>query len=159
MKKFSICFYSCPEEEMKAWKDTGFICTDTCEIIENRQFPDVICGNCRLESPVPLWDLIEKARPKVVIINAEPGIVFPHRLSRLYNQQVIHGKGVSFIAGSKLQGKIPVPDWYRYAFNGILTTEARIKALAGAVYKFLLEDLMRENEEWCGHMSSVVGPM
>jgi len=82
----------------------------------------------------------------------------PDTLSDIYERQLIVGEGLYFTIGSRISGKVANPDWEAYRSNGQLSREEQVKTVAGSVYRFLLQDVFRETAEWCGHMSSVVGP-
>lgn len=105
--------------------------------------------------------MVRQLRPKLFVVadNCEQRINIPGGLVEIYDAQVIAGEGVCFTVGSSIQGKIAVPDWQVHRSYGRLSREVQIKAVAGSVYRYLLEDVFRETAEWCGHMSSVVGPM
>lgn len=158
MKKFTVVTVDCLKDEKKVWEDMGFVLTGDKILYDKSQCPDVIFCHWPSQDNT-VWEPVRKALPKVLVITGDRGIAFPGYLSRIYDKQVINGKDLSFTLGSRIRGQVTVPDWKAYAVNGVLTVAGQIKALAGSVYRFLLEDIIRENEEWCGHMSSVVGPM
>ncbi len=157
MKTFSLFTYKCAEEEKKVWEDMGFKIIGENELDNEKQNLDVFFG-CWSKNDNEVWKYIKKMLPEMLVIKGCRGIVLSKELSGVYeNQEIIENK-LSFTLDSKIEGKVKVPDWQTYAVNGLLTDVGEVKALAGSVYRFLLEDVMRENEEWCGHMSSVVGP-
>jgi len=157
MKRFSLFTYNCSEEETKAWEDMGFVVIKHQDLVDYKPL-DVIFGHLSGKDDA-FWGSIKDIMPKVLVITGHQAIEFPGCLSRLYERQVICGRTVSFSLGSIIDGKVKEPDWETRAVEGVLTTAGQVKDLAGAVYSFLLEDIIRENEDWCGHMSSVVGPV
>ncbi|MTI83112.1 MAG: hypothetical protein FH756_04245 [Firmicutes bacterium] len=157
MKTFSLFTYKCSEEKKRVWEDMGFKIIGGKDLGSERQNLDVFFW-CWSKQDNEVWKSIKKMLPKVLVITGRRGIAWPKDLSGLYEPQMIIGNKLSFTLGSKIEGKVKVPDWQTYVINGLLTDVGEVKALAGSVYRFLLEDVMRENEEWCGHMSSVVGP-
>ena len=105
------------------------------------------------------WAEIKYLFPRVLVILSEQEIPFPEEISEIYNRYCFAGKsGLVFSIGSTLEGKIEEPDWEAYHFGDQPARTEEIKAVAGSLYRYLLLDVFRETAEWCGHMSSVVGP-
>jgi hypothetical protein len=95
----------------------------------------------------------------VIIGDSGEKITVPEELSEIYSLQSFSGADTGFTICSRLEGQVAVPEWDLYGSQGAITREEEIKAAAGSIYRYLLEDVIRETAEWCGHMSSVVGHM
>ncbi len=161
MRRFIIVAPGCAGEDLNVWEDAGFKLFDETSQDDPALRPDVILSYASRAGEIP-WQLISKLMPKILILtgSVEQKPVFPDGLSGLFNLQVIKGENTCFTIGSSIQGQIAAPDWEAYrAGAGQITRQEQTQALAGSVYRFLLQDLFRETAEWCGHMSSVVGPL
>lgn len=152
MKKFTAITVNCSDDENEGWVSMGF------EVVASGVlFPDAVFFHLPTPGSIQ-WESIKKVMPKVLVISSRQGICFPDYISSIYQGQEIVGDGLIFTTGARIQGQVDVPGWGEYADGKGLTMAGQIRAIAGAVYRFLLDDAIRENEEWCGHMSSVVGP-
>jgi hypothetical protein len=161
MRRFIIFASGCAGEDLNVWEDAGFKLADGTSLDNPELRPDVILSYASQAGEIP-WQVIRKLAPRVLILtgSAAQKPVFPGDLSRLYNIQVIKEESICFTICSSIQGQVETPDWEAYhTGNGPITRQEQIKALAGSIYRFLLQDVFRETAEWCGHMSSVVGPM
>ncbi|NLI13036.1 hypothetical protein [Pelotomaculum propionicicum] len=161
MRRFVIFTPGCTEEDLKVWEDAGFKLVDETSLDYPELRPDVIFI-CDFKAGVITWQLISKLLPKVLILtgSSEQTPVIPGELADLFNLQVIKGENISFTIGSTIQGQVVTPAWEIYRVSdGPLTPQEQLQALADSIYRFLLQDVFKETAEWCGHMSSVVGPM
>lgn len=161
MRRFVIFAPGCAGEDLNVWEDAGFKLADETNPDNPELRPDIILNCASRTGEIP-WQVIRKLVPRVLILtgSAAQKTVFPGDLSGLYNIQVIKGESICFTICSSIQGQVETPDWAAYRSNeGPITRQEQIKALAGSIYRFLLQDVFRETAEWCGHMSSVVGPM
>ncbi|HOV79741.1 MAG TPA: hypothetical protein PK728_06490 [Bacillota bacterium] len=156
MRRFTILAAECAEQELQAWQDVGFMLAATAAAGEGHP-PDVILLQL-VEWHKTAWQLVGSMLPKLYVVLSRREIQPPAMFSGIYDHQFIAGKGICFNIGSRLQGTVTVPDWEVFGSGATLTVAEQIKAVAGSVYRFLLEDIFRETAEWCGHMSSVVGP-
>lgn len=106
------------------------------------------------------WEVVRRLRPKLFVIAAQQKITaVPGDLSAIYERQAIPGEKICFTIGSKLPEKVTAPDWQVVRQGVPLSRTEQVQVLAGAIYRYLLQDVFRETAEWCGHMSSVVGQM
>lgn len=156
MRRFTVCAAECAGQELQAWLDVGFILQTDGGAAEKNS-PDVVLFGLAGEHKTA-WQLVGSMLPRVYVILSSREMPPPDKFSGIYEHQFIAGKGISFNIGSRLQGKVAVPDWEAFSSGAPLTEAEQIKAVAGSVYRYLLEDVFRETAEWCGHMSSVVGP-
>lgn len=161
MRRFVVVAPGSPGPDLAAWEDVGFKVETSAAHAPGERQDVVFFGVCPREDISSKWQTIGQLHPKLFVMagNCEQTINMPGRLPEVYDAQVISGEDVCFTIGSSIQGKVTVPDWEACRSDGQLSREAQIKAIAGAVYRYLLEDVFRETMEWCGHMSSVVGPM
>ncbi len=161
MRRFIVVAPGCSGPDLAAWEDVGFKVETTAKHSPGEQPDAMFFWSCSQENISTNWRLVNQLRPKMFVIadNCEQKINMPGGLLEIYDTQVIAGEDVYFTIGSSIQGKIAVPDWPAHRLDGRLSREVQIKAVAGSVYRYLLEDVFRETAEWCGHMSSVVGPM
>lgn len=161
MRRFVIVAPGCAGEDLNAWEDAGFKLVETTDVNDPELRPDVIMCCPSRENDIP-WNLIRSLLPKLFILAGSNGLkpAIPGDLSEMFSLQMIAGENVCFTIGSSIQGRVAAPDWESYReSSGPITRKEQIKAFAGSVYRFLLQDVFRETAEWCGHMSSVVGPM
>lgn len=167
MRKFTVCAPGCARQDLAAWESEGFKAVDleTGAAWENKidNEIDVIFWFMEEKDSEANWQLVRRLLPKLYIIAGIKEAAAPFDLSEIYERQVIAGEGVYFTVGSKLQGKVAEPAWEACragtSAGGPLSRPEQIKIFAGSVYRYLLQDVFRETAEWCGHMSSVVGPM
>lgn len=158
MRRFTVTAIGCAGEDLFAWEDVGFKPVENCSGTNRDNCPDVVLLRV-IQDQQTEWKAVESLLPKVYVVLARSELLPPVTLSDIYEHQLITAKDICFNIGSSLQGKVAVPDWEAFSRGGLLTGNERIKAVAGSVYRFLLEDVFRETAEWCGHMSSVVGPL
>lgn len=157
MRRFTVCAPDCPESYRLAWEDAGF------RLVEPATWPgegpDVLLLHHTGENTAENRPIAKKMLPKLfAIIGDSPYNPEDEELACIFEYHRLAGKGVFFTLGSRLPGQPAAPLWDSYRFGGTLPPEVQVKAVADSVYRFLLEDLFRETAEWCGHMSSVVGP-
>jgi len=160
VRHFLFAAPGCSRKEIGAWEDVGFKLTVTDIDNLDEQRPDVIVWRRQQADKTTMWQMVNSLLPKVFVIVCadDKEMTWPESLVEIYDSQAIFGESFCFNVGSKIQGKVAVPDWDANRTGGQLSQEDEIKALAGSIYRYLLEDVFRETAEWCGHMSSVVGP-
>ncbi|HHU87615.1 MAG: hypothetical protein ACOX86_00710 [Pelotomaculaceae bacterium] len=159
MRRFIMEASNCLEEDLRVWQDAGFQIAEPGLKQDPRQRPDLVILRHWPEQGQLAWTEIKHLFPRVLIIISEQEILFPEEVSTIYNRYCFVGKsGLVFSIGSTLEGKIEEPDWEAYRFGDQPTRTEENKAVAGTLYRYLLLDVFRETAEWCGHMSSVVGP-
>ncbi|NLJ75882.1 MAG: hypothetical protein GX325_01305 [Peptococcaceae bacterium] len=159
MKKFTIAAPGCRNQgEANIWKETGFA-TAAHKPRDKRELGlDVFLCRQPRQGHLPTGTILSLLPKLIVIVNHKDGhISLPPDLLEIYNQQSFSSRDLNFTIGSRLEGQVTVPDWNAAGKGSEITREEQIQAAAGAVYRFLLEDVIRETAEWCGHMSSVVG--
>ncbi len=157
MRRFTVYAPNCTKDDRHAWEDVSFQLVEIETGWDPEKRPDVVFwrwpGDFKAKQKQA-----ESILPKLYVIVSSNELPAPDNLSALYERQVICGEGIYFIIGSKIDGKVSVPDWEASRSDGQLAETEQIKAVAGTIYRYLLEDVFRETAEWCGHMSSVVGP-
>ncbi|MCL6559399.1 MAG: hypothetical protein K6U74_11505 [Firmicutes bacterium] len=158
MRRFTVLAPSCTEQDRKAWEDAGFLLIQNKTDSEPEQPPELVFWNGSLGQSETAWQYVTQAMPKLFVIVSGHKSSMPEHLTGIYELQCIAGEGICFSIGSRLQEQVAVPDRQAYRNDGPLTREEQIKAVADSVYRYLLQDVFRETAEWCGHMSSVVGP-
>jgi len=159
LRRFILEASNCLEEDLRAWQDAGFQIAEPGLKQDPGQRPDLVLRRHWPEQGQLAWAEIKYLFPRVLVILSEQEIPFPEEISEIYNRYCFAGKsGLVFSIGSTLEGKIEEPDWEAYHFGDQPARTEEIKAVAGSLYRYLLLDVFRETAEWCGHMSSVVGP-
>lgn len=158
MRRFMIVAPDCATEDKNAWEDVGFKLVETGAELEPGQRPDVLFWRWPREHVAPKWQSVKHLLPKLFITVSNHKISMPDTLSDIYEQQLITVEGTYFTIGSRIQGIVAVPVWEAYRGSGQLHRAEQVQAIAGSIYRYLLQDVFRETAEWCGHMSSVVGP-
>lgn len=155
---FTICMINENVEDKKAWEDIGFKPLESEYKVHCESRPDILFWRTTQDNK-PAWDEVQKVLPKLFVAAGPRELTVPGELLDTYEHQVITGEKLCFTIGSRLEGIMPPPDWEAYRVDGGLPTFEQVKAVAGCIYRYLLNDAHREREEWCGHMSSVVGQM
>lgn len=160
MRRFTVVAPNCAGEDVSAWEDTSFRLVESVIWDDPEQGPDVLLWHWSQKKDLPV-KMILSLFPKLYVIISSPGdeITIPGELADIFSLQIITGDSVLFTIGSRIQGLAAVPDWDAYRGHEDITREEQIKAVSGSIYRYLLEDVIRETAEWCGHMSSVVGQM
>lgn len=164
MKRFLVYIPagSHPQEYVLPWFDAGFSVIGAGEKAAGEAAfrPDVVFWPESEGSSEKVWQIAGTLCPALVVVLLTGRTVpeMPADLGDVYNRQVLGGKGVNFWVASRLEGQLDPPDWDAYRSGDALTVYDQIKALAGSVYRLLLEELFRETREWCGHTFSVLGP-
>jgi phage terminase large subunit len=89
--------------------------------------------------------------PKLFFLHSS-AVAFRPAHWQTYAVRTVRTNDTDWIVGSKLEEPLPqsVADYL---------AQQKTADLAAVVYMVLLESVFRENAEWCGHMSSVVGRM
>lgn len=154
MRRFTVYAPNCTKEDRNAWEDVSFQLVEMETLRDPEKRPDVVFWRWSGDFEA-MQKQVESILPKLYVIVSSNVLPAPDTLSAIYERQVICGESIYFTIGSKIEGKVSVPDWEACRSDGQL---AQIKAVAGTIYRYLLEDVFRETAEWCGHMSSVVGP-
>lgn len=157
MRRFTVYAPNCTEDDRNAWEDVSFQLVEMETGWDPEKRPDVVFWRWSGDFEAKQKQ-VESILPKLYVIVSSNELPAPDTLSAIYERQVIRGEGIYFTIGSKLEGKVSAPDWEACRSGGQPAETEQIKAVAGAVYRYLLEDVFRETAEWCGHMSSVVGP-
>lgn len=160
MRRFTVIAPSCAGEYTDAWEDTSFKLVQGGTWDNPEQRPDIFLWRWPQEKDLPVREILAfLPRLLVIISGRDEDITFPEELSEIYSLQSFAGADICFTIGSRLLGQVSVPEWDSYKNNSVITREEQIKAVAASIYRYLLEDVIRETAEWCGHMSSVVGHM
>ena len=136
MKRFYVQALAGADTEI--WLDSGFAAFApglTRDGMPRR--PDVLLV------PAEDWRPVAELWPKVVVVQgtATP----PEDLAEEYKPHTWRG----FTVLTRLEARLGTPAWDEYADEA--------KAVTGAVYRHLFEDVLRETREWCGHTFSVLG--
>lgn len=158
MRRFTVKAVGCTGEDLFLWEDVGFEQAQKYDEANRGLYPDVALIRLK-QGQQSEWQIVESLFPKLYVVLSSSELPPPAGLREIYEPQFIAAKDFCFSIGSRLPGRVAVPDWEAHTHNGILTADNQVKAVAGSVYRFLLEDVFRETAEWCGHMSSVVGPV
>jgi hypothetical protein len=160
VRRFTIVAPNCAGEDTSAWENTSFKLVDKETWDDPEQRPDVFLWHWTQIENMPV-QMILSLLPKLYIVMSSPSdeITIPAELADIFSIHSFTGDSACFTIGSRLQGRAAVPDWDAYRGPGVITREEQIKAVSGSIYRYLLEDVIRETAEWCGHMSSVVGQM
>lgn len=160
MRRFTVIAPDCAGEYTGAWEDTSFKLVEAGTWDDPEQRPDVFLWHWSKGNDLPFREVLSLL-PKLLVIIGDRGekITVPEELSEIYSRQSFSGEDTCFIICSRLEGQVAVPEWDLHGSRGAITREEEIKAAAGSIYRYLLEDVIRETAEWCGHMSSVVGHM
>lgn len=159
MRRFTFYAPDYPEMFRPAWVDAGFKPVDPEVEAWPEQGPDVLLLHHNGDKVIPDIDTVKKLLPRLYMVTGDSTFQLDDKeLAGIFEQGRLIGDGLFFNFGTRLPGQPAVPLWEAYRFNGNLPPEAQVKAVADSVYRFLLEDQFRETAEWCGHMSSVVGP-
>lgn len=160
MRRFTIVAPNSAMEDLCVWEDTGFRLVEAGIGDDPEQRPDVFLWHWAQEEDIPV-QMILSLLPELFVVVSAPGDKFtiPGELVDIFSMQIITGDNILFTIGSRIQGLAAIPDWDAYRGHAAITREEQIKAVSGSIYRYLLEDVIRETAEWCGHMSSVVGQM
>lgn len=160
MRRFTVIAPGGAMEYAYAWEDASFKLVEAGNWDDPEQWPDVFFWRWSKNNELPV-QMILSLLPRLLVIISDRGeiITVPEELSEIYSLQSFAGEDTGFTICSRLQGQVAVPEWDLYGSRGAITREEQIKAVAGSIYRYLLEDVIRETAEWCGHMSSVVGHM
>ncbi|MDD2554103.1 MAG: hypothetical protein PHP51_05990 [Desulfotomaculaceae bacterium] len=159
MRRFTVITPDCAREYTSAWEDISFKLVESGTWDDPEQKPDVFLWQWSKEN-LPVREILSLFPKLLVIISScDENITFPEELSEIYSLQSFAGADTGFTIGSRLQGQVAVPKWDLYNCQGSITREEQIKVAAASIYRYLLEDVIQETAEWCGHMSSVVGHM
>lgn len=160
MRRFTVIAPDSATEYAYAWEDTSFKLMEAGSWDNPEQWPDVFLWRWSKEIDLPVRAILSLL-PKLLVIISDKveNITVPEELSEVYGRQSFSGNDTRFTICSRLEGEVAVPEWDLYGSQGAITREEQIKATAGSIYRYLLEDVIRETAEWCGHMSSVVGHM
>lgn len=160
MRRFTVVAPNSDREYVSAWEDTSFKLVDNGTWDDPEQGPDVFLWRWSQKKDMPV-QMILSLFPKLYVIISTPGdkVTIPGELADIFSLHIITGDSIHFTIGSRIQGEAAVPDWAAYRSHAAITREEQIKAVSGSIYRYLLEDVIRETAEWCGHMSSVVGQM
>lgn len=162
MRRFTVIAPDCGKEYTGAWEDTSFKLVEAGTWDDQEQRPDIFLWHWSKEKDLPVREVLSLL-PKLLVIISDRGdkITLAEDLLDIYSLQSFSGEDTGFTICSRLEGEVAVPDWdfYKNSSQDDITREEQIKAAAGSIYRYLLEDVIRETAEWCGHMSSVVGHM
>lgn len=176
MRRFIVLVCQASLQEAAAWEDSGFVVSDgtthpevrrqtadvvgfpwlTVETDAEQARPDVVYWQQGAAGAAG-WHKVRQLLPKVVVVMGEASL--PPDLAHVYDSCFLYGEGRSFMVGRKIEGTLLTPEWAAYRTDGLLSLPQQVKAVADAVYRLLLDNVFQETAEWCGHMSSVVGPM
>lgn len=158
MRHFYVYSPVWKQEYRLLWSDCGFTPVSDLAMCED-QPPDVIVAYGAPGDPATFWQTAKAARSKIVLV---PDLSF-HRLPEtardMYEEQHIAGEGLCFSLATRLEGELPLPVWDMYRVNGKLGEMTQHKVMADTLYRYLLNDILRETFEWCGHTFSVLGPV
>jgi hypothetical protein len=157
MRRFTVYSEACLAEWKAIWEEAGFVFLDAAPAVDE-QPPDLLLHLSPVANPHLFWQQARSMRPKLILIADNAWYEIPDDAKDMFDRQEISGEAVCFTVASRLEGLISVPVWEMYRQDGFLSQPAQMSALAGAVYRFLLTDVMRETFEWCGHTFSVLGP-
>ena len=158
MRRFTVIAPDCAGEYTGAWEDTSFKLVEGTTWNDPEQRPDVFLWRWSNDEDLPVRKILSLLPGLLVIVSGrDDKITFPEELSEIYSLQSFAGADTGFTIGSRLQGQVAVPEWDLYKNSDTITREEQLKAAAACIYRYLLEDVIRETAEWCGHMSSVVG--
>ncbi len=164
MKRFLVYIPAAPclKDYSMPWQDSGFSVVEAGEKAggELPPRPDVMFWPEGEQEKGDFWREAESLCPALLVIlfTGRRTPKLPDGLMDIYKWQILKGEEVSFLVASRLEGEFCPPDWEAYRSGDKLTASEQLKAVAGAAYRLLLEDLFRETREWCGHTFSVVGP-
>ena len=149
------------ETDRVIWEDAGFMIHDSVQTLDER--PDIIFWRHAVITDQIIDDsllaLIKDQLPKVWLTISHENLTWPSNLDLIYESQKLHSPLLIITAGTKCEGTMVEPDWLAYQALGPLDEVACLKAIANSVYTFLLEDVIQETADWCGHMSSALRPM
>lgn len=162
MHRFHLLLGNSPNESNCAiWEDAGFVIHDSVKTLEER--PDIIFWHHGTVADQAVDDavfaLIKDQLPKVWLTISRENLPWPTNLDQIYKPQQLRSSLIFITSGTKLEGMIMEPDWPAYETLGPLDEVLCLKAIANSVYTFLLEDVIQETADWCGHMSSALRPM
>lgn len=159
LRRFILEAASCRADVRKIWQDAGFQLGERQQAGSPLQRPDLALRRFGPEQGQDAWDELKDLLPRVFVILSEQELSFPEDISAVYTRRSFAGRsGQVFTVGSTLEEMIAEPDWQAYHFGEQPAGTEEMAAVAGSLYQYLLRDLFRETAEWCGHMSSVVGP-
>ena len=142
MRQFSVCIEG-DAAAYEAWENSGFIHFDA---VESDEGPDALVLPASPDAAA-ISERIASTMPKLFIVMT--GYMPPAPLAENYTLQSWTHKGMNITVGTLLETALPDPPRPEYGDDWQ-------KAIAGTVYRYLLQDLFRETADWCGHMSSVV---
>lgn len=159
MRRFTVYFPGgkISDAHCHAWLEAGFKLVISEDELEPEQSPDAVCWLCSQDNSVQFRE-VKYLLPKVYIIICDQNSSPDAELPDVYEHHLFAAEEFRFTIGSRIQGRPAAPVWEDYRTDGQFPSELQIKAVADSTYRFLLEDVFRETAEWCGHMSSVVGP-
>lgn len=155
MRRFQVYCPGWTPELIAVWEDAGFLCQAEMPA-EGEETPDVIFLPPG-QTVIP-WRLADTHRPKLFLLADAVKTSLPAELADRYDLQYIQGETLCFSVATRLEGRLEPPAWDIYRTEDGLSGADQIKAVAAAIYYYLLYDIMRETFEWCGHTFSVLGP-
>lgn len=139
--KYFYVYTSLDDQLTEALADTTFLIRRQLDW-ERTKFDIAYISDCRQ---------ITDQYPFGVIITTSESLLLPD----IYNSVVYatpHGQYyVHYIYDTPLQFST---DWQSY-----YTSDESLQYMADTIYRYILREAIKENEEWCGHFSSVVGRM
>ncbi|MDD4587622.1 MAG: hypothetical protein PHC60_04410 [Heliobacteriaceae bacterium] len=142
-----------PAADRQAWLDAGFVAAGVKEKVDVVYWPE--CPD-QGEFAAVLAGLF----PRIYVVAGSRAPSLPAGLAADYVQQVFTGEGLCFYLGRWIDPVVAVPVWDGYRDEAkVLPRPVQVKAVADVVWRALLADVFQETADWCGHMSSVVGPM
>lgn len=157
MRHFYVYSPVWSQEYNSIWTDCGFIPVSDLAMCKE-QPPDVIVSYGMPAAPADFWQTAKAARSKIVMVAAASFHCLPEEARDMYEEQRIEGEGLCFMLATRLEGEIPCPVWDMYRVNSQLSEPIQHKVMADTLYRYLLNDVLRETFEWCGHTFSVLGP-
>ncbi|MDU2065419.1 MAG: hypothetical protein E6713_11350 [Sporomusaceae bacterium] len=141
---------------LASFTDNGFIFCPQPEQLETR--PDLL-----LLPASPEWtkettaiSRLQELLPKVILFIGHWQC--PPELQASYDLHHVICPALTVTIATTLEGSFAEPDWDAYGRLGPLTERACLDAIAHSLYTFLLEAVISETAEWCGHMSSALRP-
>ena len=149
------------ETDRVIWENAGFTIHDTLQNLDER--PDIIFWRHDAIAIQTIDDslvkLIKDQLPKVWLTISHESVLWPTDLAFIYDPQPLHSPLIAITAGTKCDGTIKEPEWSIHQDLGPFDESACLQAIADTIYLFLLEDVIQETADWCGHMSSALRPM
>lgn len=153
MKQFVLAATGLTMEEEECWRQTGFLLRHgLSNALPTEEKVDLLCWTDFSGQTEALAKELTTLQPTVVLLGRSCLLQWPKPWDEVYSPQSCGSGDDGWSFGTKGEALLPKE-------TGALLRERATGGLAEGLYYYLLREVFRETEDWCGHMSSVVGRM